>query len=711
MNLDTPVSALTRVGKTTTRHLSRLGIATAGDLLYWFPFRYEDFSRTAKISDLREGDSVTVRGKIELIGNKRSWKRGKNITECLVSDDTGSLRVIWFGQPFLIKNLQPGDEVFLSGKVKVDMLGPQLASPSYEKTNKNAIAHPARLVSIYPTTDGLTQKQIRFLISQVVDLAKNIPEWVPDNILDSADLIPLADALRGIHFPVDDKDLHAATERLKFDELFLLQLQAEKSRLELTKKNAPVLKFFENEIKDFVAGLPFTLTKTQKISAWEILQDLGRLYPMNRMLSGDVGSGKTVVAALALYDTVLNGYQAVFMAPTEILAMQHYQTLSKILGNKIKIGLLTNSQQIVPGGIIEEGWSLAKKKKQIADQINSGDLQVAIGTHALLSDKIEFTKLGLVIVDEQHRFGVEQRKTIKSKGEHAHFLSMTATPIPRSLALTLYGDLELSAITELPTGRKKILTRLVEAAKRSAAYDFIRAQVKNGRQVFVVCPLIEEKDVDGDAFVPINYFTDNDKKTVMSEYEKLSQKIFPDLRVGYLHGKLPAKGGSAFGRKSPNKTQIMEDFKNGKIDVLVATSVVEVGVDIPNASVMMIEGAERFGLAQLHQFRGRVGRSVHQSYCFLFTNMNGQKIMERLRFFEANHDGFRLAEKDLELRGPGEVYGTTQSGMMNLRLAKLTDIAIVKKAREAAKIVVGDFERYPACRARFKKFAQNVHLE
>jgi ATP-dependent DNA helicase RecG len=619
-------------------------------------------------------------------------------------------------------------------------------------------------------------------MKQVIDLAKKIPDWVPTDILEKFDLPPLLDAITGIHFPSDDINLKQSTERLKFDELFLLQTKAALARMAKLSDKAPQLAFQQAQISDFVKSLPFTLTPSQKLSAWEILQDLARPTPMSRLLSGDVGSGKTVVAAMAMYSAVLNGYQAVLMAPTEILAWQHYESVVKMLGDKVSVALLTSSQfQISNFKFLNNVQFLNSKltKREVIDFVGSGEIKIIIGTHALLSDKVEFAKLSLVIVDEQHRFGVEQRKAIKNKvngGEtppcpppstgsgqalerggvngsppfkegvggglgdvvHPHFLSMTATPIPRSLALMIYGDLDLSTITELPPGRKKIITRLVEPHKRGAAYDFIRAQVKLGRQVFVVCPLIEQitnskeqkttvipakagiQDKPDNDWIPaFAGMTNggagdnmNEKKSVMSEYEKLSQKIFTDLRVGYLHGKL----------KPAEKEAVMKKFKDGDIDVLVSTSVVEVGVDIPNASIMMIEGAERFGLAQLHQFRGRVGRSTHQSYCILFTQIDSPKSSERLKFFEAHHDGFKLAEKDLEMRGPGEVYGPStlggfagqgveQSGEMNLRLAKLTDKEIIKKAREAARLVAGDLKKYKMVLKKVREWGEKVHLE
>lgn len=698
MNLNTPIRDLSRVGKTTAARLQRLGVETAGDLLYYFPFRYDDFSKITPIGDLKEGETCTVKGKVELLTNKRAPRWRKIVTEGLISDASGSLRVVWFNQPFITKLLAVGDEVYLSGKVKTDVLGEQMVSPVYEKANKTSTTHTARLVPIYPLTAGVTEKQMRFLASQVVGLAKEIPEWLQPEILEKYDLAPLADALHGIHFPVDFTDLKKCTERLKFDELFLLQLKAILAREERSSLHSPPLTFREEEIKDFVKNLPFILTKTQKLSAWEILQDIAKPQPMNRLLSGDVGSGKTVVAAMAALNTVLNGFQAVLMAPTEILASQHYESLVKLLGDKVNIAILTHSQFQISNlkfQIKSQILNAKLQKKELLQKIEDGTIQIIVGTHALLSEGVEFKKLGLVVVDEQHRFGVEQRKTIKDKGREAHFLSMTATPIPRSLALVLYGDLEISIINELPPGRKKIITRLVESFNRKKAYDFIESQVKTGRQVFVICPLIEQVEEEK------TFGVKDERKTVMSEYKKLSEEIFPKLKVGYLHGKM----------KGAEKEEIMGKFKNRELDILVATSVVEVGVDIPNASVMMIEGAERFGLAQLHQFRGRVGRSVHQSYCFLFTENLFGRAKERLKFFETENNGFKLAEKDLEIRGPGEVYGTAQSGMMNLRLAKLTDQNIIKKAREAAKSVLPDISKFPALMKKIKEWEDSVHLE
>jgi ATP-dependent DNA helicase RecG len=695
MNLVTPLTALPTVGKKIGASLKRLGLSTVENLLYYFPFRYEDYRHIVPVSQLQEGFQVTVKVRIEIINNKRSPRKRLMITEALVADETGELRVVWFNQPFIIKSLKPGETVFLSGTVKRSMLGPELVNPAYEKVKKEEhTTHTARLVPIYPLTAGLTQKEMRFLVDKVLPLSDGLEDWIPEELRIEQGLTSFAHAVRGIHFPKNDTELAEATERLKFDELFLLQLGAELARLEKVSLAAPSITFQEAAMKEFVDELPFTLTKTQKIAAWEILQAIQKTVPMNRLLSGDVGSGKTVVAAMALYMAALNGFQGILMAPTEILASQHFESLQKLLSTKgVRLALFTRSQRkILNTRVASEAEDISKAK--MIECIAKGEVDVIVGTHALLSEGVEFKKLGLVIVDEQHRFGVEQRRVIKEKGEHVHFLSMTATPIPRSLALMIYGDLDISIINELPVGRKQIITRLVDPHNREKAYEFIHQQIKQGRQAFVVCPLIEESVTD-------TGLTLVDKKSVLSEYKKLSEKVFPDLRISYLHGKL----------KSDEKEAIMKDFQVGQIDLLVATSVIEVGVNIPNASVMMVEGAERFGLAQLHQFRGRVGRSDYQSYCFLFTDSDSSGAKERLTFFEKHHDGFKLAEKDLEIRGPGEVYGTMQSGMAELRLAKLTDRELIKKAKTAAVNIAPLIKKYPTLLKKVREWESKVHLE
>lgn len=685
--LHTPISALPDVGKKTAALFKKIGVITIHDALYYFPFRYEDFSTIVPIGNLDEGMSVTVRGQVELIANKRSFRSRKTVTECLVKDVTGTLRIVWFNQPFLARTLLPGQWVYISGQVVSDIAGPKMVSPVYEKDRNMSPLHTARLVPIYPLTAGLTQKMVRVVMGSIIGFTEQVVEWLPQDIVQKNEIITLPTALRGIHAPDSEVQANISIRRLKFDELLLIQLHTELARIQRTVEYAPKIVFQEDRVKSFVKSLHFQLTKTQKIAAWEMIQDMQHSKPMNRLLSGDVGSGKTVVAALVLYNAVLSNTQGVVMVPTEILAHQHFESLHELLGAYgIRIGLYTRSQRMVMQG--NEVIKISKPK--MLEMLQNHEVDIVIGTQSFLSEQVSFKKLGLVVVDEQHRFGVAQRRVIKEKGKGVHFLSMTATPIPRSLALVLYGDLDISIINELPPGRKPIATRLVEPHHRDKAYGFIREQVRQGRQIFVICPRIEDDDML------------SDKKSVMKEFKKLSEEIFPDLKVEYLHGKM----------KPNEKETIMNHFSIHACDILVATSVIEVGINIPNASVIMIEGAERFGLAQLHQFRGRVGRSSHQSYCLLFTDTaSTKKTTERLKFFEQCHDGFRLAEKDLEIRGPGEVYGTEQSGMMQLKLATLTDKDTIKKARDVAQKLVGDIEKYPLVAARVKTWKKTVHLE
>ncbi len=743
MNLLTPIQDLNRVGKVLSGRLHLLGIETVQDLLYYFPFRYEDFSKTFIIDELQEGQQVTIKGTIETIASKRSPRKRMIITEAIVADESGRLRVTWFGQPFISKVLKAGDVVYLSGKITGNAFGLQMVGPSYEKSKETAhtpkdifdtdetenvdaltssptTTHTARIVPIYPLTAGITEKQMRFLMAQIIPMAKEVPEWLPDQIQNAAQVISLGQALQHIHFPENFDHVKAAEKRLKFDEVFLLQLRAEMMRQEMKRSRAPQISFQEKLIKQFVGSLPFELTKDQKIAAWEILQDLEKTEPMNRLIEGDVGSGKTVVAAMCMYNAALCGFQSVILVPTEVLAFQHFESLQKIFEKfDVKIGILTRSRAETnvlhdlknietSSKTKNKKVSFAEQKRNVLQKMKSGEVQIMVGTHALLSDDVTFQKLGLVVVDEQHRFGVEQRKQIREKSGNKkltpHFLSMTATPIPRTFALTLYGDLDLSIIKTKPAGRKPIMTRVVEPHNRQKAYEFIEKQVKEGRQVFVICPLIEQKEETEEEKTknkkPEAFASPTDeKKSVMEEYEKLSKVVFPHLKVAFLHGKM----------KSQEKDLVMSAFARGETDILVSTSVVEVGVNIPNATVMMIEGAERFGLAQLHQFRGRVGRSDHQSYCFLFTDSFSDAVAERLKFFEETLDGFALAEYDLQTRGPGEVYGKTQSGLMSMRLATMHDTDIIRMARDVARDI--DFAAFPVLRQKVEAWEKHIHLE
>ncbi len=727
LTLNTEIININRVGKTTAKRLQRLGIKTGQDLLFYFPFRYDDFSQLTKIDKLIPGMSANIVGKIELIQNRRSLRKRMYITEALVSDNTETMKVIWFNQPFIAKSLRVGDKVSLAGKVEDEYGGMVMVSPNYEKIN---LPHPIPplirggngregfhtqgLVPNYHLTANITQKQIRFLVKQIINLAKKVTDWLPFEIKRNLKLLSLGDAVSKIHFPKTKNDIEQARRRLSFNELFLIQAQSQLIKQELKSSLAKAVEFKKKETKKLVTSLPFDLTDDQRKAAWEILQDMAKAKPMARLLEGDVGSGKTVVAVIAMLNVALNKCQAVLMVPTEILAQQHFESICKLLsGTKIKIGLITRGQKKLnyESGIMNK--ELNKKKSKIHNSVRPDfgelsrtelttkaksiihDSQIIIGTHALIQEKVEFNNLVLAIIDEQHRFGVEQRKMLIEKSGNKkttpHLLSMTATPIPRSLALALYGDLDISIIKQMPKGRKKIITSVVPEAKREDAYDFIRKQIKNGRQVFVICPLIDFSDKLG-------------VKSVKEEFVKLDKEIFPDLSISFLHGRMKAK----------EKEAIMRDFLNKKIKILVSTSVVEVGVDVPNTTIMMIEGAGRFGLAQLHQFRGRVGRAEHQSYCFLFTDSQAEKTLKRLQALVDCYDGFALAKMDLRFRGPGEVYGTAQKGFPELKIATLFDYELMKQARdEAVKLIDKDpnLDKYPGLKKKIEEQNKVVHLE
>jgi ATP-dependent DNA helicase RecG len=714
LTLTTKIEEITSVGKRIAPKMKSLGVETAEDLLFYFPFRWEDWSQVKDIQDLEANTTATVRGRIELIQNKRSQWKKRLITEAIIADDTEQIKAIWFHQPYLTKNLHPGDSLFLSGKVEMKEDGLQFVHPNYEKITyyKTEMTHTARIVPIYSLTKGISEKQLRYVMSQVISLALQTKDWLPQVLIQKNKLYPLPLAVEQIHFPKNQQYLNQALERIKFDELFIIQMRAALAKEKLKKARAEKIEFKEKETKEFVKSLPFKLTSAQKITAWEIIKDLGKDQPMNRLLEGDVGSGKTVVAGLAILNVVLNGQQAAYMAPTEILARQHYQTLNKLFsGWQMKIALLTGAeksrnQEIKKSYTSNEAKQESKKTRNQEDNksketaelyraIANGEVDLVIGTHALIQDKVEFKNLALVIVDEQHRFGVEQRKKLKNKksGEKIpHLLSMTATPIPRTLALTAYGDLDLSVINEMPAGRKKIITEVVAPEKRTDKYQFILERIKNGEQIFVICPLIDPSDKLG-------------VKAVKEEFEKLDKKIFPHINIGLMHGKL----------KAADKEKAMREFLEKKTMILVSTPVIEVGIDVPNATVVMIESAERFGLAQLHQFRGRVGRSDQQSYCFLFTESNSIETMRRLSALVKSKNGFELAEADLEFRGPGEVYGIHQSGYKDeLKVAKLTDYIIIKKSKAAVEEIIGqdpELENHPAIKDRLLEFEEEVHLE
>ncbi len=672
MELSTPITALKRVGAATAKSFASLGIMTIADLLSYFPFRYEDFRSAVALKDIQPGETVTITATIELIQNKRSPRRRMNITEALVNDGTESLRVIWFNQPFLTRTLKPGDLISLAGRIGEDYGGPIMNSPSYEKMTAAGAIHTKGLVPVYHLTADLTQKAFRSVMAQAIPFAAQLPDWVPSATLTQYKLMPFGQAVGLIHFPKDENGLAAAKRRLGFNELFLLQLRAQRQRREFLRLKATPLAFDEAAVKRFVTALSFDLTADQKKASWEIIQDLGKTTPMLRLLQGDVGSGKTVVAAMALLTAARSGAQAAFMVPTEILAFQHFETLTQKLfvGEPWRIALLTGSYSLLRD---EDGIS-ALSKKELQAHIAAGRVDIILGTHALIQEKAGFANLALAVIDEQHRFGVEQRGLLSTKageGRGVHLLSMTATPIPRSLALGLYGDLDISLIRQMPVGRKKIITRFVPEKERAAAYAAIAAELDAGRQAFIVCPLIDPSDKLG-------------AKSVAAEHKRLQDSVFKNYSLGLLHGRL----------KTADREQVMKDFAAGQTQLLVSTSVIESGVDIPNATVMMIEDADRFGLAQLHQYRGRVGRGDHQSYCYLMSGADdGAQAKARLESLVASDSGFELAAADLKFRGPGEVYGLAQKGFPELKMANFYDVELIKVAREAAaKIIERDPE-------------------
>ena len=673
MNPDLPVENLPGIGSSLKYKLNKLAIETVEDLIYHFPFRYEDFSQIKLIENITPGEKLSVQGVVWQIKNIRT-RMGKFLTSATVADQSGAIDVIWFNQPYLTKTIKAGLPISLSGKVDLSGPKPVLISPSYEiirqpsAVNSQQTLHTGRLVPIYPETGGLSSKWFRAKISGLLpEYLKTQSDFLPPAILKSQNLIDINSALTKIHFPKTYGDVNEATKRLAFDELFLMQLLSQKRKLDWhEKRKAPKMKIDLEAVKKLSQSLPFSLTAAQKRAVKEILEDLTRETPANRLLEGDVGSGKTVVATIAAYVAYLNGFDTLIAAPTEILAFQHQKTLSSILK---------------PFGITIGIWTGSKKQKG----------HITCGTHALLTTFEAERQVGLVVVDEQHRFGVAQRAKLflgYAKKLTPHLLTMTATPIPRTLALTLYGDLDLSVLDELPTGRQKISTFVVPNLKRKDAYGFIEKQVKDNRQAFIITPFVEPSETMATV------------KAAVDEFAKLKAKFSKPLKLGLLHGRL----------KSKEKEKIINNFKSNKIDVLVTTPVVEVGIDVPNATVMMIESADRFGLAQLHQLRGRVGRGEHKSYCFLFTDSRTDNTLKRLKSMEKVQVGFELAEIDLKMRGPGEVFGLKQSGFLNLKLADLSDHAAIERAQsEAQSLIQTDPEltKYPLLKQKISSLQQS----
>jgi len=699
MHFSTPISQIPNIGPSYQKKLNKLKIKTVGDLLFHFPIRYEDFSKKNSVSSIYHKGKYVVIGEITEISSGKTVHRRFSFTQVKIKDSTGEIPVIWFNQPYLAKSFKEGEKLLLSGNVDYSKEGLQFINPFYERLSRG-LSFDDKIVPVYPETEGVSSKWLRFIIKPLLsNIESRIEETLPSEVVKKQKLFSLPQALREIHFPTSFASVKKAQERISFERIFLLQLSLLKEKINLAEKGGiPIFTDIE-KIQDLVSNLPFTLTSGQKKAAWQILKDMEKKIPMNRLLEGDVGSGKTIVAVIAALVAIKAGYQVAFMAPTEVLARQHFDEVAKLLWRfKIDVGLLTGKKDKLRSKKLK-GDILEISREKLIEKSKKGDIDFLVGTHALIQEKVRFKNLALVVLDEQHRFGVEQRAKLCVKKDSAipHLLSMTATPIPRTLTLTIYGDLSLSVITEMPKERKKIITKLISPKKRKDVYEFIKKELRAGRQAFFICPRIEEGEEKENS--PWKNLISVDKET-----EKLQKEIFPEFRVKSLHGKM----------KSTEKEKVMKDFKNKKTDILVSTSVVEVGIDIKNASVMVIEGVEMFGLAQLHQFRGRVGRGEFQSYCFLFTTSTSEKIRKRLKALLTSRSGFELAEKDLEIRGPGDFLGKRQWGFPDFTMNALRDRALIEKAREIAKKTLSEdpyLKKTPSLQKRVDSLRQKLHLE
>ncbi len=675
MEFSAGLSFVKGVGPKLAERFKALGIETIHDLLYFFPRRYENYGDVVACARVQPGNITVLARVVEV--NSRYVRRGLHITEARLADDSGELKAVWFNQPYRAAQLKSDKPFYFTGVYELQRSRYILMNPATERADLIDRNGPL-IIPVYRETKGLQSPQIRKIMAAILPLVTTFPETLPSLLLKKQKLVSLQDALRWTHAPADMKQLDEAKGRLAFEELLAVILAAITNKSENARLHAWRIPFDETAAKKFVSKLPFNLTDAQRKAAWEIVKNFEAGEPMNRLLQGDVGAGKTVVAAMAAYLAAQAGYQTAFMAPTELLAQQHAETLHKLLSPYgLTVGLFTSSVK-------------GKARSELSKNISTGAIAVTIGTHALIQPTVNFHKLGFVVIDEQHRFGVEQRRILLDKGERMpHLLSMSATPIPRSLALTVYGELDVSVLDELPAGRLPIKTEIVSPNSRTATYTRVETELAAGRQAYIICPQIEPSDSASE-------------KSVEQAFRKLSAGVFKHRSVAMLHGKM----------KPEDKEAIMQAFKSGSIEVLVSTTVIEVGVDVANATVMVIESADIFGLAQLHQLRGRVGRSSLQSYCFLVTSTS-QQPSRRLRELERSTDGFYLAEVDLELRGPGEVYGRSQHGALDMRLARLGDTKLVKKVREAAAWLLKEdvnIKKYPELYARVERMRRVITL-
>ncbi|MBI5412290.1 ATP-dependent DNA helicase RecG [Candidatus Peregrinibacteria bacterium] len=700
MNLGTPLDEAIRTKSDYFKFLKEMGILTIQDLLFYFPRAYEDLSHFKRVAEVKDGEVVTLQGVLKTLRNERTRTR-KTITRGLFCDDGGSaIACVWFNQPHLIRMVPVNAEVVVSGKVarsygstgavrSYGSMGGDLTLQNPEvELKKEAQIHTGRLVPVYPQHERITSKWLRTKIHPLLYLTKDLPEILPDFIREREKLMSRSEAVREIHFPTSEGSqtfaslqLKKAKDRLAYDELFLLQLRAVMAKRAwqqsgLAVKTTRTIPLDVELVKRFFKSLPFTPTGAQKVAIYEILKDMGKPFPMMRLLEGDVGSGKTIVAFMAMLAAVSAGFQVVLMAPTEVLARQHFGTIQRLLDG-FGAGLGMDKACLVPtipAPALLIGSMKTAEKHAVMNGLKDGTIFIVVGTHALIQEDVQFRQLGLAVIDEQHRFGVKQRDMLIAHGG-PHVLNMTATPIPRTLAMVAYGDQDLSVLNEMPSGRQTIITKVVPPEHVGTVHRFVADKIRKKEQVFVICPLIDESDV-------------LEVKSVKREFEHLQKEVFPEFRVSMLHGKL----------KSSEKEAVMQSFVEGTTDILVSTSVIEVGIDVPNATMMLIEGADRFGLSQLHQFRGRVGRGKQQSYCFLYTQSNSAAAFARLKAMTEFSDGFRLAEMDLKLRGPGEVYGVRQSGIPDFKLATLSDGVLVARIRKTAEELLDEdlyLDRYP----------------
>lgn len=701
LTLETPLSDIPSIRTDYRPKLAKLGIETAGDLLRHLPYRYADFSGVTAIGSIEPGTSVTIEGTVDALERRRSWKKKLPVTEAVITDATGSIRAIWFGQRYIENVIGVGKSVRISGKAS-DVDGEMtFSSPAFERSAR-VPTHTGALVPTYPETFGVTSKWIRWQIRMLLESEIHIEDAIPEGILRDLHLPILKDALRYIHFPKTEDHRKIAEKRFAFEEVFLLQVRSLQVRSSWSEKLAVPITSDQDAFSDFARTIPFELTRDQQKAVGHILADIAKRTPMNRLLNGDVGSGKTVVALLAMYAAAACGYQSAILAPTEVLALQHFRNFRRLLsGHPVRTALLTHSYRLLADGSEANEEATPLTRMEMLKAIRGGDADIIVGTHALLQKHVRFRNLALVVVDEQHRFGVKQRAYLQQKAseisdgiENAvpHFLTMTATPIPRTLAIAFFGNLDISVLETMPAGRKPVTTKVVPKSQRDKVYEFIRSEIRKGRQAFVILPLVEQSETLANV------------KNATEECERLAKDVFPECSVGLLHGRL----------KSDEKESVMRDFKGKKLDILVATSVIEVGIDVPNATIILIENAERFGLSQLHQFRGRVGRSELQSYCFLFAGSASDISYARLKALESCASGFDIAQKDLELRGPGEFFGSKQSGLPDVAMENMANIRLVSIAREKAENLLAEdpaLDRHPILKRTLAGFERDMHLE